>query len=260
MSAPGPFSSAHPISSGFLKAWVDQAGAFQEMFARLVDQSTAAAPPSMASPLLAPWKNFVDGMGMGGFNPEQMFPGAPALGLSREYQETAARLLDLSKQFQQRYAEFAQQNAAIMQDAFHVLKKRFDEAPSAGRTPAELYDAWIDCAEGTYAQAAHSERFARLLAELCNISSAFKVERGKLTEQIARHLDLPSRAEVDTLHHQVRALKLAMRAAAPRAAEAAAPHATASRPAAPRPAASRPPSARAKSSKPPPKPRKRGKK
>ena len=227
MSAQGPFSSAHPFSSGFLKAWVDQTGAFQDMFARLADQSTAAIP---------------------------------ALGLSREYQESAARLLDLSKQFQQRYAEFAQQNVAIMQDAFQVMKKRLDAAPPAPSSPAELYDAWIDCAEGTYAQAAHSERFARLLAELCNISSAFKVERGKLTEQIARHLDLPSRAEVDTLHHQVRALKLAMRAAAPRAAEAAAPHATASRPAAPRPAASRPPSARAKSSKPPPKPRKRGKK
>ncbi len=93
-----------------------------------------------------------------------------------------------------------------MQDAFHVLKKRLDEAPPAHKSPADLYDAWIDCAEGTYAQAAHSERFARLLAELCNISSAFKVERGKLTEQIARHLDLPSRAEVDTLHRQVRAL------------------------------------------------------
>ena len=150
---------------------------------------------------------------MGGFDP-QTFPGIPALGLSREYQETAARLLELSKQFQQRYAEFAQQNAAIMQDAFQVMKKRLDAAPPAPSSPAEL----------------------------CNISSAFKVERGKLTEQIARHLDLPSRAEVDTLHHQVRALKLAMRAAAPRAT------------------ASRPASARAKVSKAPPKPRKRGKK
>src|ERR1700730_3108363 len=165
MSAQGPFSTGHPMSSEFLKAWVNQAGAFQEMFARLVDQSSAAVPPSMASPLLAPWKNFVDALGMGGFNPEQMFPGTPALGLSREYQETAARLLDLSKQFHQRYTEFAQQNAAIMQDAFHVLKKRFDSTPSAGKTPAELYDAWIDCAESTYAQAPHSARFARLLAQ-----------------------------------------------------------------------------------------------
>src|ERR1700733_14320229 len=214
MSAQGPFSSANPFS-----------------------------------PLLAPWKDFVDRMGMGGFDPAQMLPGAPALGLSREYQETAARLLELGQQFQKRYAEFAQQNAAIMQDAFQVMKKRLDAAPPAPKSPAELYDAWIDCAEGVYHQAAHSDRFARLLAELCNISSAFKVERGKLTEQIARHLDLPSRAEVDTLHQQVRALNLAMRAAAPRAAKAAAPHATASRPAAPCPAASRPPWARAKSPK-----------
>jgi class III poly(R)-hydroxyalkanoic acid synthase PhaE subunit len=247
MSAQGPFSSAHPFSSGFLKAWVDQAGAFQEMFARLMDQSTAAMPPAMPPPLLAPWKNFIDAMGMGGFNPEQMFPGTPALGLSREYQETAARLLDLSRQFQERYAEFAQENAAIMQDALHVLKKRFDQAPSAGKTPADLYDAWIDCAEGTYAQAAHSERFARLLAELCNISSAFKVERGKLTEQIARHLDLPSRAEVDTLHRQVRALNEAVRAAA--ASSAASGEASGS-----------PKSGPAKTSKPPRKTRKRVKK
>jgi class III poly(R)-hydroxyalkanoic acid synthase PhaE subunit len=243
MSAQRPFSSAHPFSSGFLKAWVDQAGAFQEMFARLAEQSTAAMPQGMPPPLLAPWKHFVDGMGMGGFNPEQVFPGAPALGFSREYQDTAARLLDLSKQFQQRYAEFAQQNAAIMQDAFLVLKKRLDDTPSAGKTPVELYDAWIDCAESTYAQAAHSERFARLLAELCNISSAFKVERGKLSEQIARHLDLPSRAEVDTLHRQVRALTAAMRTAE---ASAAASDVTAS--------------GAGKASKPPRKPRKRAKK
>jgi hypothetical protein len=194
MSAPGPFSSANPFSSGFLKAWVDQAGALQEMFAGLVDQSAGAVPPSMPPPLTAPWKDFVAAMEMGGFKPEQILAGAPALGLSREYQETAARLLDLSKQFQQRYAEFAQQNAAIMQDAFHVLKKRFDAAPADRKTPADLYDAWIDSAESTYAQAAHSERFALLLAELCNISSAFKIERGKLTEQIARHLGRDARA------------------------------------------------------------------
>jgi hypothetical protein len=130
-----------------------------------------------------------------------------------------------------------------MQDAFLVMKKRFDDTPSAGRTPAELYDAWIDCAESTYSQAAHSERFARLLAELCNISCAFKVERGKLSEQIARHLDLPSRAEVDTLHRQVRALTSAIRAAESSAAASGVAA-----------------SGAAKVSKPPRKPRKRAKK
>ena len=86
MSAQGPFSSANPFSAGFLKAWVDQAGAFQDMFSRLADQSSAAMPPWMPPPLLAPWKDFVDRMGMGAFDPAQILPGAPALGLSREYQ------------------------------------------------------------------------------------------------------------------------------------------------------------------------------
>jgi len=205
MSAP---IGAHPFSAAFLKAWVDQAGAFQELLARLADQSSAGLHPSMPPPHLAPWKDFVDGLGMGSFNPSEMFPGAPALGLSREYQETARRLVELSRQFQQRYTEFAQQNATVMQDAFHVMQKRVDLPP---KSPAELYDAWIDCAEDAYHQAAHSDSFARLLADLCNISSAMKVERGKLTEQLARHLDLPSRAEVDSLHRQVRALTAAAR-------------------------------------------------
>src|ERR1700734_2117385 len=121
MSAQGPFSSSQPYSAGFLKAWMDQAGAFQDMFARLADQSAATMPASMLPPLLAPWKDFVEGMGMGGSNPAQMFAGAPALGLSREYQETAAQLLELTKQFRQGYAEFAQRNATIMQDAFQVM-------------------------------------------------------------------------------------------------------------------------------------------
>jgi len=253
MSAQGPFSSAFPAGAEFLKAWVDQAGAFQEMFARLADQSAKAMPPSVLPPHLAPWKDFVERMGMGGSNPAQMFPGAPALGLSREYQETAQRLLELSQQFQLRYAEFAQQNAAILQDAFQVMKKRIDAAPPTPQSPAELYDAWIDCAEGTYAQAAHSESFARLLAQLCNISSAFKIERGKLTEQIARHLDLPSRAEVDTLHRQVRALKDAMRAAT--AAPAASDATSISRS-----GAAAAPTHPKKSAKAPRKPRKRAKK
>jgi hypothetical protein len=158
-------------------------------------------------------------------------------------------MLELSQQFQQCYAEFAQQNAAVMQDAFLVMKKRLDAAPPTPHSPAELYDAWIDCAEGAYGQAAHSDSFARLLAELCNISSAFKIERGKLTEQIARHLDLPSRAEVDTLHRQVRALKDAMRAATTAPAASNATSVSAPGPANP-----------TKSAEAPRKPRKRAKK
>src|SRR5258708_24927463 len=102
MSAPGASIGAHPFSAGFLKAWVDQASAIQDLFARLADQTSAGLPPSMPPPHLAPWKAFVDGLGMGRFNPAELMPGAPALGLTREFQENARRLIELDQIFPQR--------------------------------------------------------------------------------------------------------------------------------------------------------------
>jgi hypothetical protein len=48
-----------------------------------------------------------------------------------------------------------------------------------------------------------------LLADLCNILSEFKIERGKLLEALARQFDWPSRAEVDSLHRQMGILRSA---------------------------------------------------
>jgi hypothetical protein len=228
MSASEAQPGAYPFSADFLKAGMDQAGAFQELFARLFDQS--AALPEASMPLLAPWKEFIDGLGLGPgfmgngtFKPEDIVANVmPALGLSREYQETGGRLLELSKHFQLRCRELTQLGVNVMQDAFHVMRKRIEADDSLLKSPSDLYDAWIECAESCYGQVARGDAFAGLLAELCNISSAMKVERGKFIEQIARHLDLPSRAEVDTLNRQVRVLTAAMqRAAAPRAASPA---------------------------------------
>jgi len=182
VSAREPFPGTFPFSADFLKVWMDQAGAFQDLFAKLVDKSAAVA--------------------------------MPPLGLSREYQEIGGRLLDLGKQFQQRCGELTQLCASVMQDALQIMKKRIEAKESLLSSPAELYDEWIECAEACYAQAARGEAFVRVFAELCNIASAIKIERGKWVERIARQLDLPSREEVDSLNCQVRLLAAAAAAAA----------------------------------------------
>jgi class III poly(R)-hydroxyalkanoic acid synthase PhaE subunit len=195
---------------------MDQAGAFQDLFAKLVDKSASVTvPPS------EPWKAFIGGLGMG--FADSSLQAMPPLGLSREYQEIGGRLLDLGQQFQQRCGELTQQSASIMQDALQILKKRIEAKETLLTSPEDLYDEWIECAEGCYAQAARGDAFARLFADLCNIASAIKVERGKWVERIARQLDLPSREEVDTLNRQVRLLAAAAAAAAPTPAAAAAP-------------------------------------
>jgi class III poly(R)-hydroxyalkanoic acid synthase PhaE subunit len=159
------------------------------------------------------WQDFAKSLGVG-VNPEQMLTSfAPALGYTREYQEIVQRMTALAGQFQRRYAEFAQQGADIAHRAMLAVQERSASDPRLATSPADLYDAWIDSAEMSYAQAAHSEAFARRLAELCNSLSAFKVERGKLLDAFARHMDMPSRAEVDTLHRQVHDLRMAARQA-----------------------------------------------
>src|SRR5277367_3198787 len=127
-SIPGTF----PFSADFLKVWLDQAGAFQDLFAKLIDKSASAGmPPS------EPWKAFIDGLGTG--FADSSVHAMPPLGLSCEYQEIGGRLLDLGKQFQQRCGELTQQSANVMQDALHIMKKRIEAKESLLTSPADLY-------------------------------------------------------------------------------------------------------------------------
>jgi class III poly(R)-hydroxyalkanoic acid synthase PhaE subunit len=204
-----------PHALQFLKAWENYVAVCQTVFEGLSAGSTDVGGP-MPLAFLEPWKDFAATLGMPAdaatgehLKPEHMFGNfLPALGYSREYQEIARRMLDLSVQFQRRWAEFAQQGVDIGQSAFQAVQRSSSEQ-TAGGSPGAIYDAWIDGAEEAYARAAHSEAFARLLADICNTLSAFKMERGKMLEAFARHLDWPSRAEVDSLHHQVRNLTAA---------------------------------------------------
>jgi len=204
----------------FLKAWDDYTAQCQALFERLGNPAVSGVAPTVPPAFLGYWKDFAKSLGMTSdlspgaqFKPDDVLKSfVPQLGYTREYQEIAARMTLLSTEFQQRYAEFVQQGADIGQRAWQAVQAQASSAakPSA---PTELYDAWIESAERLYAQAAHGESFSKSLAQLCNTLSAFKVERGKLMEAIARQLDLPTRAEVDSLHRQVRDLTTAARQA-----------------------------------------------
>jgi len=215
-----PQSNTWPPSS-FLKAWDDYVAASHVMVDRLKDPTANSGGISL--PFFAAWQDFAKSLGMrsdfvpgASFKPDDMIAGvAPALGLTREYQTIVQRMMELGAQFQRHYTEFLRQGADISEQAFRAVQKRAAADPSM-TSSAAAYEAWIDSAETAYQQAAHGEAFSRSLGELCNLLSAFKVERGKLLEALARHLDLPSRAEVDSLHRQVHDLNEAMRNASSR--------------------------------------------
>jgi class III poly(R)-hydroxyalkanoic acid synthase PhaE subunit len=204
----------------------------------LSDPLHAGADANMSIPVVGAWQEFAKSLGMnfdaapGQFKPEDMMASlTPALGYAREYQLIVQRMLELALQFQRCHTDFMKQSALIGATALQAVQKRAAADPALANSPAAAYDAWIDSAEEAYSQTAHSEPFARSLGELCNLLSAFKVERGKLLEALARHLNLPSRAEVDTLHRRVNELAAALRnaAALSNAAPGAAPPAAKAR-------------------------------
>jgi class III poly(R)-hydroxyalkanoic acid synthase PhaE subunit len=207
----------------FLKAWNGYIAASQAIFQRFKDPNLGGAG-STPLPMFEAWQDFAKSLGIqsdlhahDSFDLQQWISNAaPALGWNRDHRSTVQRMLEIGADFQRRYTAFAKQGADISERALQAARRRMDADPRIAGSPAAAYEAWIDCAETAYSQAAHGETFAQSLGELCNLVSAFKVERGKLLDSLARHLDLPSRAEVDTLHRQVRDLNLALRAAASR--------------------------------------------
>ena len=208
--------------AAFLKAWNNYVAASQTIFERLKDPSVAGIG-SIPLPMFHAWQDFAKSLGMQSdlnprsFNSVELFTHlAPALGWNRQYQASVQRMLEIGAEFQRRYSEFSQQGADIGEQALQATRRRIAADPQLASSPADAYEAWIDSAETAYSQAAHSDAFSQSLGELCNLVSAFKVERGKLLDSLARHLDLPSRAEVDSLHRRVRDLNVALRAAAAR--------------------------------------------
>ena len=183
-------STVNPVSAAYIKACEDYFGVQQAIFVQFNNRTAPAAAFGVPPAFLDAWKNLAQSMGA------QV--GVPALGPAREHLEIVQKMTDLGLQFQRKYAEFAAHLAGIPQDALRGIQQ-----PGAGTT----YEEWIESAEAAYASLAHGATFARLLGELCNTLNALKVQRGKLLEYFSRQLDLPTRAEVDSLHQQVRQLR-----------------------------------------------------
>ena len=139
----------------------------------------------------------------------------PALGLTREHQEAWQRLAQLSARVLDAESRLAALWGELMQRALGALSQRVAEQFAAGQ-PVEslrsLYDLWIDAAERAYAEVAHASPYADVQAELTNALSALRIERRALLERWARDYDLPTRAELDSVHRRLKGLEARLRA------------------------------------------------
>jgi len=156
-------------------------------------------------------------------------PGAPAsaapnsaptdfaaLGLTRERQEAWQKFARLLTQYQEVQAKLARQWIKIGAETTKKFAARVSAAGSGApgasiESIKALYDLWIECAEEAYGGVAHSPEYCQLIAELANSSHAVRAEQQRELESWARQFDLPTRAEVNALHQQVKQLRAQLR-------------------------------------------------
>ena len=219
------------------RLFTDGLGGLQQQFASLWAAtpfgaaSVAASNPfnaGAAAGAVPGMPNFaMPGFGMPGFGiPGFGAPGAgapafglpgfgmPALGPTRESQESMQRLAQLGMRCAQAQLQVSGQWNDIIGKSLRELGERIAPRLKSGGAPAsmkEVYDLWVDSAESVYGQAARGAAFVQAQAELTNSLSQLRSAQRELLEEWAKQFDLPTRAELNSIHQQLRELKAALR-------------------------------------------------
>ncbi len=220
------------------RSFADGLGALQQQFAGLWAATPFGAPATGMSGMGWPGAGGFAGMpGMGGMPGMAGFPGmaglpgmagipgmagfpgagaafaGPALGPTREQQESWQRLLQLTARSTQAQMQVSSQWNDIIGRSLRELSQRITPRIQSGGAVGslkEIYDLWVDSAESVYGQAARSAAFVQAQAELTNASSQLRTAQRELLEEWAKQFDLPTRAELNSIHQQLRDLKAAL--------------------------------------------------
>ena len=196
------------------RVFTDGLAGLQQQFAGLWAATPFGAPA--AGGFGGGMAGFAGMPGMGAMPGFAGVPGAfnmPALGPAREQQESWQRLAQLAGRYAQAQMQVASQWSDIVGQALRELSARVAPRLKSGAAPGsmkEIYDLWVDSAESIYAQAARGATFVQAQAELTNVTSQLRSAQRELLEEWAKQFDLPTRAELNSIHQQLRDLKAAL--------------------------------------------------
>lgn len=132
------------------------------------------------------------------------------IGYFREHQ---AHAQELAKAFDEHGRVAAQLSGVIARvhaDALESLAKKTAALAQAGQPVTDtrcLYELWIECAEQAFAQHARSESFGRLQGEWVNACLRVRVAQQTIAEEFLKSLDLPTRAELNSVHKRLKELR-----------------------------------------------------
>ena len=200
----------NPDPNARARAFAEGVQALQQPFTQLWSQSASlfGLPAGVATPGGADaFSALSKAWGGGGTD-------LPALGLTRERQQSLQRIQALSQQYLQQQGQLSQLWGGIIGDALKAFSERVGKKLAAGEMPPAgkaLYDLWVECAEEVYAKVAHSPAYAKAQADLGNTLAKLRTEQRIAIESVTQQYDLPTREELNTVHRRLRDLKAELR-------------------------------------------------
>jgi polyhydroxyalkanoate synthase subunit PhaE len=138
----------------------------------------------------------------------------PPLGLSREYQERAAKATDAYNRYQASLGEFLRLLALPLGRSLSVLQEKITTLAEEGALPEDskaYYDMWIKVLEGHYMTLFQTPEYMESLAQTLNCMSAFKNARNAVIEDLLKGLPVPAQSEIDDLSEEIHRLKRRLR-------------------------------------------------
>lgn len=145
----------------------------------------------------------------------EQFLGTPALGYTREAQTSYQNLaitykayMDALKPYVEALSKLSSEGMLAFQEA---LKARSDKGEGA-ETMREAYNLWIDVHEALFAEFAMTEEYQEIYGNLINALMAFKKQEGVIVDEYLQSMNIPTKAEVDTLHKRMQETRRELRA------------------------------------------------
>lgn len=207
--------SARP-DADWVQRWIDaQQTGFDQWLKSLSGAPRGTVPPDFLSSfppglpgldqmLSGPWRTTFAANAAASGN------SIPTLGPLREHQELLLELSTAVLEHQQLLAQFTGMIAQVHRDTLDLLARRTQAQVAAGKPPqdgADLHALWVECGEAVYAKIARTDAYCRLQAQLANAAVRTRAVQQQLLERFLKQWDLPTRAELNTVHQQLRALR-----------------------------------------------------
>lgn len=143
-------------------------------------------------------------------DPLGFYASIPGLGYNRETQEKHNKLYNLYVAYEAKMRAYNDEMSkvgllALQRFGDYVQNPPSDAAPLGSLK--QVYVKWVDICEDIYAKFAYSEQYATVYGEVVNALMAFKKQLHIITDDAAGQMNMPTRAEVDSLHERVHNLR-----------------------------------------------------